>query len=354
MRTTLFCLLVTAPALIALDDDDEIKYAIPPRTVKLDMPNSTLGKVAPALGKAGYPFTYPAEAAGQTCDGIFNAKPFWFAFEMVASQTGHRITIGDGGRKIALEPRGKAYEVSSVHGPFRIAVRQVVGKFQLDVGTVTHDVQMDVHWEPRFPVFRLDSSPKITKATDDKGTMLIAAGGASKSQPTGYLHATSVRLSGITRDSKRISTLEGNFTVTASEKMLAFEFTDLTKGKAAVPAGTKDKVTASLKAVEKDEGVWEFKLELDYPKGLPSFESFESWTHLNSLRLLSPDGKSFAPDDNEVLTQGSKVAATYRFKEDAKRGLVNPAAKDWKLVYEVPSSPLEFTVPFELKDIPLP
>jgi hypothetical protein len=55
-----------------------------------------------------------------------------------------------------------------------------------------------------------------------------------------------------------------------------------------------------------------------------------------------------------VLTQGSKVTATYRFKEDAKRGLVNPATKDWKLIYEVPSPPIEFTVPFELKDIPLP
>ena len=354
MRIVLFLLLAAAPTLIARDDDDEPKYAVPPRTVTLDMPNSTLGKVAPVLGKAGFPFTFPAEAAGQTCDGVFNKKPFWFSLEMIASQTGNRITIGDGGRKIALEPRGKAYEVSSVHGPFRIAVRQVVSRFQLDSGTSSHDVQMDVHWEPRFPVFRLDSSPKITKATDDKGTVLDAAGGGSKSQPTGFLHPASVRLGGITRDSKRIATLEGNFTVTASEKMLAFEFNDLTKGKTAVPAGTKDKVTASLKAVEKDEGVWEFRLELDYPKGLPSFESFESWTHLNTLRLLGPGGKTFAPDDNEVLTQGSKVTATYRFKEDLKRGLVNPAAKDWKLVYEVPSPPLEFTVPFELKDIPLP
>ncbi|HEY3787722.1 MAG TPA: hypothetical protein VGL71_02655, partial [Urbifossiella sp.] len=64
--------------------------------------------------------------------------------------------------------------------------------------------------------------------------------------------------------------------------------------------------------------------------------------------------KSFTSNDFEVQVFGSKVIAIYRFKEDAKRGLVNPASKDWKLVYEAPSPPLEFTVPFELKDIPLP
>lgn len=337
----------------AADDEDE-KFAIAPRTVKLDMPNSTLGKVAPAVARAGIPFTFPPESAGQTCDGVFNEKPFWFALEAIASQTGNRIVLRQNGRGIALEPRGKAYEVSSVHGAFRVVVRQVVGRFQLDSGTATHDVQMDVHWEPRFPVFRIDSSPKIAKASDDRGTALSAPAAGSRSQPSGFLHPASVRLDGITRESKRIATLEGKFTITASESMLPFEFDDLTKGKTTVPAPTKSKVAANLKSVEKDEQTWEFRIELDYPPNLPKFESFESWTHENRLRLLGPNKQSFSPDDSEVLTQGSKITAVYRFKEDPKRGLVNPASKGWRLVYEAPSPPLEFTVPFELKDIPLP
>lgn len=349
MRLALLPFLFAAPILLA--DDDEEKFAIPPRLVKTDLPNSTLGKVAPAVGKAGFPFTFPAEAAGQTCDGVFNDKPFWFALEMIASQTGNRIAIGDGGRKIALEPRGKAYEVSSVHGPFRIVAKQVVGRLQLESGTVSHDVLLDVHWEPRFPVFRLDSSPKIDAITDDRGVKLDAASGGSKSQPTGYLHSTSVRINGITRDSKRLADIRGNFTITASPNMLAFECADLTKGKSAVDLPKQGGVSAVLKSVEKDEDTWEYRLELDYPPNLPKFESFESWTHLNRLRLIDAGGKSFAPDDSEVLTQGSKITATYRFKE--KPGLMNPT-KGWKLSYEAPAPPIEFAVPFELKDIPLP
>lgn len=348
-----FPLYAFIPCLVANDDDEE-KFAIAPRTVKMDMPNSTLGKVAPAVAKAGFPFTFPPDAAGQTCDGIFNQKPFWFALEAIASQTGNRIALRENGRVIALEPRGKAYEVSSVHGAFRVMVQQVVGRFQLDSGTTSHDIQMDVHWEPRFPVFRIDSSPKITKATDDKGTALMAPAAGSRSQPSGYLHPATVRLSGITRESKRIASLDGSFTITASASMLAFVFADLTKGKTAVESPTKSKVAASLKSVEKDEQTWEFRIELDYPANLPKFESFESWTHENRLRLLGPDKKAFTPDDSEVLTQGSKITAVYRFKEDPKRGLVNPASKGWNLVYEVPSPPQEFAVPFELKDIPLP
>jgi hypothetical protein len=355
VRLSSACLLLVLAAAV-LPADDEERFAIPPRLVKMEMANSTLGKVAPELArKSGIPFTFPPEAAGQTCDGVYNEKPFWFALEMVASQTGNRIVLSDHGRKIALEPRGKSYEVSSVHGAFRVVARQVVGRFVFDSGTAFHEVHLDIHWEPRLPVFRLDSIPKMTRAVADKGTALPAISADSRSQPTGAVHAATIRLGGITREAKRIATIEGNFTVTASETMLAFTFDDLTKGKTASALPVKEKVSATLKRVEKDEKTWEFEIELNYPPNLPKFESFESWTFDNRMRLFSPDAaKSFAPDDHEILTQGSKVTAVYRFKESAAKGLVNPASKGWKLVYEAPSPPLEFTVPFELKDLPLP
>ena len=355
-RVALTVLLLTASVALPADDQEE-KFAIPPRLVKLEMPSSTLAKVVAQLSRqSGIPISLSNDkATAEPCEGIFNGKPFWFALEFTASQTGNRIVLSESGRKIALEPRGKSYEVSSVHGAFRIVARQVVGRFPLDTGTAFHEVHLDVHWEPRVTVFRLDSVPKIARATDDKGTALAVSAAGARSQPTGALHNATVRLGGITRDAKRIGTIEGNFTVTASEKMLAFAFDDLTKGKTAIVLPAKEKVSATLKRVEKDEKTWEFEIELNYPPNLPKFESFESWTNENRLRLVSPDAaKSFAPDDHEILTQGSKVVAVYRFKEDAKRGLVHPASKNWKLVYEAPSPPVEFAVPFELKDIPLP
>jgi hypothetical protein len=358
-RSVTFTLLFGV-SLAALAADDEEKFAIPPRAVKMEMTNSTLGKVAPELArKTGIPFGFPKDSAGQTCDGVFNEKPFWFALEMIADQTGNRIVLGDRGRKIALEPRGRSYEVSSVHGAFRVVARQVVGRVLLDSGSTVHEVQLDIHWEPRLPVFRIDSVPRVTKAVDDRGTVLTAQHTGSLSQPTGSLHSSIVRLDGLTRSAKRIAAIDGKFSVTASESMLAYRFEDLTKGKADVsPLNEKKReknpVIATLKRVEKDEKTWEFELELVYPSNIPKFESFESWTHENRVRLESPAGNTFSADDHEILTQGSRVLSTYRFKEDPKKGLVRPAAAGWKLVYEAPSPPVEFTVPFELKDIPLP
>lgn len=350
------CLLLLGATLVPADEPEE-KYAIPPRLVTLDLSNSQLGKVAAAMSKqTGIPFAIPEGAAKEPCDGVFTDKPFWFALEFVADQTGNRIALHDNGRKIALEPRGKCREVSDVHGPFRVVAKQVVGRYLLDTGTTFHDVHLDVHWEPRFPVFRISSHPRIMKATDDRGTVLTAQPPGTRSQPTGALHPATTRLDGLTREAKRIALLEGQFAVTASEKMLTFKFDDLTpQGKKAVPLPVREKVAAVLKRVEKDEATWEFEVELTYPPDLPKFESFESWTTENRARLVAPGGdKTFSTDDYELYTSGSKVTAVYRFKEDAKRGLVNPAAKGWTLEYEAPSPPLEFTVPFELKDIPLP
>jgi hypothetical protein len=353
----LLAALIPALGSALLPADDEERFPIPPRTVKMEFAHSNLAKVSKEITRqTGIPIAIPeGKAAAEPCDGIFNGKPFWFALEFTASQTGNRIALHDSGRKIALEPRGKSYEVSSIHGPFRVVAREVVGRLQLDTGTAFHELHLDVHWEPRFPVFRLDSTPKISRATDDKGKALTVHSAGVRSQPTGALHAATVRLGGITREAKRIAQIEGAFTVTASEKMLAFTFDDLSKGKTPVAAAAKDKVAASLRRVEKDEKTWEVEIELNYPPNLPRFESFESWTHENRLRLVSPDpAKSFATDDFELLVQGSKVIGIYRFKEDDKRGLMNPALKGWKLIYEAPSPPVEFTVPFELKDIPLP
>src|SRR5205823_5748362 len=101
------------------------------------------------------------------------------------------------------------------------------------------------------------------------------------------------------------ASIEGNFTATASEKMQLFTFDDLTKGKSPVVLPSKEKVGAALKRVEKDEKTWEFEIELTYPPNIPKFESFESWTNDNRLRLVSPGGaKTFTTEDFELLVQG--------------------------------------------------
>lgn len=334
---------------------DPPKPAVPPRLVSFEQTDSTLKDVLAALTKqTGLPVTYPEAAGKQPCDAVFHGKPFWYALELIADQTGQRIAVSGDGGAISLAPRGKSREVSNVSGPFRVVARQVVGRALLDEGTTAHEVRLDVHWEPRFPVFRIDSTPTVTEAKDDRGTALTSQPGGSGSQPAGYAHAAAVRLGGLTREAKRIGVLKGDFTVVASEKLLTFRFADLAaKRPAALPA--QERVTATLTRFAKEDATWEAEIELLYPPTIPEFESFEAWAAGNQIRLISPDGtKVFAPDSRNVSAAGRRVVGTYYFKEDRAKGLIDPAAKGWSLVVEAPSPPAEFRVPFELKDVPLP
>ena len=84
-------------------------------------------------------------------------------------------------------------------------------------------------------------------------------------------------------------------------------------------------------------------------------EYAKRWAAGNRLRLISPDSsKAFEPSSYAVNSLRRKVSGTYYFKEDPVKGPVNPAARGWSLVYEAPSTPVEFTVPFAVKDVPLP
>ena len=331
---------------------------IAPRTVTFSKSNAVLGEAAGELTKqTGLPISVDPSFLKAKCAANFNKLPFWNALEDLSAKTGTRIVYRDGGKSLSLEARGKSREVSSVSGPFRTIARQTTAKFDLELGQPGYAVQLDAHWEPRFPVFRISSAPQVTKATDDRGTTLTASSAKSFTQAAGYAHSFDVvRLDGLSRESKSIAVLNGSYTVTAAEQMLAFRFDDLTaKLPAALPVQAG--VTASLKRIEKDDNVWEVEVELNYPAGMPTFESFEEgvWLARNRMQLIPPGGgKSFTPDDHQFLHIGQRVVGVYRFKENAEKGLANPKSKGWSVVYEAPSPLLEFRVPFEVKDIPLP
>jgi hypothetical protein len=275
--------------------------------------------------------------------------PFWTALDSLAAATGHRIALGGKGQKIALVRHITAPVVSSVDGPFRVVVREVIARRDADTGIVVYELKLDIHWEPRFPVFRIGNQT-VTAATDDKGTKLTAVNEPGKIATTGYLHQTTIRLSGIPRSATKIAKLDGHFTVTAAERMLRFAFGEPFKTPASKMEGG---VTATLARFAREDGLWEAKVDLAYPGTLPAFESFESWLTDNKCRLVPPNaGKPFDPTDYELPAGGAKPVAVYRFKEDPAKSLT--PGKGWSLEYETPSPLVEYAVKFSLKDIDLP
>jgi hypothetical protein len=347
MRIGAIVTLLSAAAFAQPPDPTHPPFA--PQRVSSE--KTTLGAAATEIGRqAGVPVTVPPDAAGKSCAAVKDA-PFWDALDRLAAAAGVRLSLRDAGRAVELVPKGASREVGSTAGPFRVVARQVVGRALLTEGLTVYDVQLDIHWEPRYPVFRIDSYPHVTHAADDRGGALQPQPAGARTQPSGALHQATVKLGGVTREAKRIGVLKGHFTVTASEKLLAFEF-KLPAGK----APPREKIEAALKSWTKEDDTWAAEIELTYPPTLPEFESFEAtaFTTANQFRLVGPGGKQFAPDSQAVTAVGRRVSATYYFKEDRVKGLTGQLGAGWSLALDAASTPVEFRVPFELRDIPLP
>jgi hypothetical protein len=328
---------------------------IPPKTVTLPTKNPTLTDILKALpAQTGLAVDAAGLDLAAQGPGGLNQVPFWTALEQVAAKAGARITLGNHGRRISLVKRSGPPPPSSVSGPFRVVVRQVRPTLDLETGLTFTELTLDLHWEPRFPVFRIDSQPTLTAIEDDRNSKLTALTARSRTPPTGAQFTTSIRIHGVPRSATKLNRVSGSFTVTASPRMLAFTFPDLAGSfpmPGTLPAGeTENRVRVVLRRFEKVGDLWEAEFELTYPPAGPEFESFESWITENRARLVTPDrSRTLNPVDEDVPETGRRTVAIYRFKG------VDPGNRaGWSLVYETPAPLVEFPVRFDLKEIPLP
>lgn len=323
---------------------------IRPATVRLDRPGATLAAVVADIERQTGLKVDLAAADGSVPCPVAAGGPFWDVLQQIADQTGHRITVGRQGRHISLVKRAGPPPIAGVDRAFRVVATGVTARADYETGRTIYDVWLELHWEPRFPVFRVDAQPKVTRAVDDLGTPLSVPAVGVKSPVSGYSHATAVRVEGLTRKAAKIVTLAGSFTVTASPKMLTFTFDDLS---APLPVEKEqDGVKVAMTKFARRDGRWEAELRLDYPPGHPEFESFESWASGNAIKLIAPGRtKSSAEETFDLTGSGRSVVATYRFPASAGPGADR---QGWMLVYETPAPLVEFPVRFELKDLPLP
>jgi hypothetical protein len=329
--------------------------AVKPTTITYQKQNTVLGDVAAELSRslAGVAVTPEGAAAKAKCSVALSGTPFWEALEQVAKQTQTRLLLRDDGRSVVLAPLGnRPPTISSIWGPFRVVAREVTGRALLDEGTVAHTVHLTAHWEPRMPVYRIDNYPKVTEMKDDRGRSLTVPPRTSQDYPVGSAHdkMTVEQVTGLTRDSKRIAVLSGAVRAVVAERMLAVPFSNL-GGKYPMEQ-TVGNVKVTLKRFEQEDDVWHAEVALEYPTNHPEFQSFEAqkWLRDTRLQLVSPDAKPIDPASQEPgLPLGRFAEVTYRFKVAG-----DPRKKGWSLVCHTPGPLTEVTVPFTLKDIPIP
>lgn len=263
----------------------------------------------------------------------------WVAVERLAEATDSRAVLTGG--KVALRP-GKSKYPSSVSGPFRIGVREVLARGDAEAGTSHYTVQLEAAWEPWLLTYRIDTVPKITAAEDDTGKALGVGAGSSRTFTAGTAAPLTVRPEGLTRAAKSV-TLRGSIMVTVADELLTFQF-DAAGKPGAAPAQKGVEVTATKFGPDGND--WVAEISMRYPKGSAVWESHEFyWARNNVLELVPPKGNPIPATAGE-FGEGS---VRYVFKNRAKQ--VGPG---WAFRYRTPGPMREVTVPFELKGVPLP
>ena len=344
-RLLCFATLFLGAVTLARAQDSGKPGPVAAKRVQTTAAESTLALAAASLTKqSGIDFDLTA-VDGTAKVGPMPTTDFWLAVEALAAQTGVRIVPG-GKVKLVKGPTAP----SSVDGPFRVSVKHVTAKRDSDTGESVCDVQLEVAWEPRFPVTMIDTIPKIEIAKI--GGDAFKVGASTGRVPTvGFTHSATVRVLGIPRSAATLDVLSGSFRVVASEKLLAAEFKELTSDKPAVQ--TLDGVKVTLKPVKRLTGAVQFDFDLEYPASHPPFESFELWASANKLKLYAPNNRTaFEPTDYSTDESGRRIAASYSFPNPAGKPL--PNLTGWRAVYETPGPMLVQTVKFELKGIALP
>ena len=302
-----------------------------------------------------------------------NGVPFWKGLEELAMRANLRISLYQPDGKVALVDGPYQQMTLSFSGLFRVAVKQLVAVRNLETGTHTWTLHLEIACEPRFQPLFLETQPQrqVLKASRDVArgaagpvdrevtlkNLLTGSGRVPVANPLAI--EALLRVEAPRQPADRISLLKGSLALVGPTKMLTFTFDDLAPIDPAQPAQvrkeTQEGVSVSLRRFKVDPGRWVMDFRLEYPPTGADFESFESWLVNNEVYLENKTtGQRFRENGGIQSgdTSGHQASLAYRFVQTGKLVLGKPA--DWKLVYRTPGPIVRVAVPFEFKDVPVP
>ena len=284
-----------------------------------------------------------------TVDLNLMRQPFWVALEEIARQTDAHIVVSNRGATIGLAP-GKETRASSIDGPFRTIPKQVRLTRELIDGRSQYLLISEIHWEPKFPVFRLDDAPANAIGTDDLETPVSVFNDRTRSPTTGYAASIEMRIAGLSRKSRTILSIRGDITATLASGMLLYSFDATRKADERMLDGVKVTMDAT-----RQSGFASFKMTSHYPKGFPLFESYEEglWQKNNALTLIAPDGTRHSTTNVESSGTTDGAVSVWRFA-DAKTGWKQGLETGWKVEFSTPSILREVPIRFGVSEIGLP
>lgn len=291
----------------------------------------------------------------------FEQEPFWPALDQLAEALKARVSLFEEGGTVALVDGPPRRGAVSYAGVCRLEVKHLGVQLDLETKQRTCIVRLETAWEPRLePLYltvekvagRYAAVPGV-KATAFEDPSRVAQSVARRSAQD-----VELRFKGPLRSSPKIDRLTGALRFVGPVKMLTFRFDKLAILRAgASVSSTQEEVTVAITRFAPGKESWSLDLLIRNPDDTPAFETYQSWLDNNRIHLE----KSVAgllvvwphqPDEEQMLGDLTPRQAPVRYYFGGAQGKGDPG--DWVLVYRTPGRMVEWTIPFEFKDLDLP
>jgi hypothetical protein len=326
---------------------------VPPGTlVSWSQPSSKVQHLVSALAQKGGIHVEVAPSLAELSVSLQGENiPLWDALDRIARQVQGRWAVSADGKSLHLLPLGNGQTITTSNGPFRIVVRSITTRLTPDTSESACDLRMLVHWEPRYPVYRIDTSPRISAAVDDRGQAWESEMQKSYQYPPAATAELHLRLLGIPRQARQIARLEGHFRVTLTDQLLTIRWDTPPRDKPVTQM--VGPLSCTWKSLRRNTTLrlWEVELAWQYPPDHPQFDSYEEskWLRDVQVQWRTAEGRLIQPQGEEIYATGRKVQAICQFPQ-----AFDPQAAGGVLLLTTPAPLREVHVPFRLDNIPLP
>ena len=258
------------------------------KTVSIKADGTLADAVAVITKQTGFAFDLTGVDEKARVNANFGDAPAWKVIEWVADQANCFARVAGSTVKLTRRPNGVGAVPSGIDGPFRVVLTKAIARRDPERADSEYELHLEVQWEPRFPVYLIDTEPKAMAVAGKQ--KLVADAVSVRVIPSGYTHPVVVRLKNVPREAKQLDELACTFRVVAAAKMLAVEFKELTGDKPV--SQTVDGVKVTLDPVKAADKRVEFTVTAEYPDGHPEFESFQLWHAGNPFRLYPPNDRT--------------------------------------------------------------
>ena len=278
---------------------------------------------------------------------------FWEALDRLAEKLEARVSpFAEEGVALVDGP-GHLGKVAYA-GICRAEIQTIDVRLDAATGRRTCSIEMEVAWEPRFEPLYLwlddvagsygaDAAGKVQTFQRSSRVLQTATRGAAR---------VDVTLDGPERSVGKIDKMDVRVGFIGPTKMLRFEFAGPKKDDAKAQHGIDVKI-ADVRA-KPGSLRWSIEVLILNPEKTPNFESYQSWLGNNRIHLEKAGvGKNWSPkpEDEQIdeLTP-RRARIRYGFNGAANRGNLGA----WTLVLRTPGPIVEFSLPLQFRDVPLP